>query len=230
MRLIILISLILTFSISAFAQSDEDWDSKEYRIRDFSEIYLRGGYKVFLKQGDEVGLTVKVTDDDVFDHLTVENSGDELRLVMCKDYINYDRVRLYITFKELESLKVEGGLNLRTSGYLDLNDFLLHVEGGAKIEMDMKADDVEIIGEGGVLIELDGVADALIVKLSGAGHVDADELKARDVKFKIEGVGTGSVFATETLYAKIEGVGKIKYRGNPKVTKNIEGLGSVKCD
>jgi hypothetical protein len=40
-------------------------------------------------------------------------------------------------------------------------------------------------------------------------------------------VGTGAVYATETLHAKIEGVGKLKYRGNPEVTKDIEGLGSV---
>ena len=91
----------------------------------------------------------------------------------------------------------------------------------------MKARDVEVIGEGGVLITLNGVADELSVKLSGAGHVDADELKADDVKVKIEGVGTGSVYATKKLYTEIDGVGKVWYKGNPEVTKDIEGLGSV---
>lgn len=223
-------TLTLVFSLNSFAQNDEDWDYRDFGIRDFSEIFLEGGYKVYLTQGDECSLRVKVTDYDVFDHLKVENRGDELRLVMCKDFINYERIRLYITFKELDRIKAEGGMNLRTSGYLDLGNFLLHVEGGAKAELDMKAEDVEIIGEGGVLVELDGVAQSLNVKLSGAGHVDADELKAKDVDFRIEGVGTGSVYATETLNARIEGVGKVKYRGNPRVTKHIEGLGSVKSD
>lgn len=127
-------------------------------------------------------------------------------------------------------MQIEGGVNLKTKGFLDLNNFYVRVEGGAKIELDIKADDVEIIGEGGVMFEIQGVAGTLDVKVSGAGHVDADELKTRDVKFKIEGVGTGSVYATETLYVDIEGVGKVKYRGTPKVSKNIEGIGTVVPD
>ena len=225
---VLLTSLLFLFAISGFSQDEEGWDVKTYDISDFSSIYMEGGYKVVLTQGDEVGLKVKATDNDVFDHLKVENRGDELRLVMCRDYINYKRIRLHVTFKDLNEIKVEGGLNLKTDGYLDLDNFLLHVQGGAKVELDMKAEDVEIIGEGGVLVELDGVSRNLSVKLSGAGHVDADDLKAKDVDFKIEGVGTGSVYATDELYAKIEGVGKIRYKGNPRVTKNIEGLGSVK--
>jgi hypothetical protein len=106
----------------------------------------------------------------------------------------------------------------------------MYVAGGAKIELNMKAKDVQIVGEGGVLFELDGVARSLDVEISGAGHVDAGELKTKDVKFKIEGVGTGSVYATETLFAKIEGVGRVRYHGDPKVTKSIDGLGSVSRD
>ena len=106
----------------------------------------------------------------------------------------------------------------------------VQVEGGAKIDLEVKAEDIELVGEGGVLVQLDGVAESLDVKLSGAGHVDAEDLRVNDASFKIEGVGTGSVHAVETLYAKIEGVGKVRYTGNPKVTRDIEGLGSVKRD
>jgi hypothetical protein len=57
--------------------------------------------------------------------------------------------------------------------------------------------------------------------------VDAGELKADDVTFRIEGVGTGVVYAEKTLNATIKGAGKIRYRGNPDVTEKIEGLGAV---
>ena len=151
-------------------------------------------------------------------------------MVIDRDLINYERIHLYISFKSLNKIKVKGGLNLHTDGYLDLKNIFVHVAGGAKIDLELKGDDVEIIGEGGVLVNLNGVADNLDVRLSGAGHVDAEELRVDHAHFKIEGVGTGSVHAVETLYAKIEGVGKIRYIGNPKVTRDIEGLGSVKRD
>lgn len=232
MKLFGLFSVVIFVFLSGtiVAQQDDDWDSRTYELADFNEIELEGGYRVFLIQGNENSLLVKASDDDVFDYLDVDNNASLLKLKIDRDHFNFDRVNLYITFKELERIEIEGGVKLKTRGYLNLNDFSMHVEGGAKIELNMKARDVNIVSEGGVLFELDGVAETLNVKVSGAGHVDASELKTKDVTFRVEGVGTGSVYATDKLYAQIEGVGKVKYRGHPEVTKNIEGLGSVTND
>jgi len=234
MKQLIVLSLLTILLSPACASPEpsnqEDWESKTYDIGEFTSIYLEGGYKVFLIQGNTNSIRVKASDDDVFDYIQIKNYSDELNVDLEPDHFDFDRIILYITFKDLEKLKIEGGVKLKTKGYLDLNDFELYVAGGAKIEIDMKAEDVEIVGEGGVLFELNGVARSLDVRVSGAGHVDADELKTKDVNFKIEGVGTGSVYATETLVARIEGVGKVKYHGHPKVTKSIEGLGSVTRD
>lgn len=222
---------IYILAFAAFANAtpphEKDWETKTYNIGEFTEIYLEGGYKVFLTQGEKNSVRVKTDDDDVFDYLQVKNHAGELRIDIEPDHFDFDRIVLYITFKQIDKLKIEGGVKLETKGYLDLNDFEMYVAGGAKIELNMKAKDVEIIGEGGVLFELDGVAKSLDIHVSGAGHIDAEELKTKDVDIKIEGVGTGTVYATETLHARIEGVGRIKYSGDPKVTKSVEGLGSV---
>jgi len=225
---VLFLFLVLTVSVSA--QEDSDWSSKDYPVKDFSSIYLKGGFKVYLIQDSKAGLTIKTRDEDVLDKIDVDNRGDELRIEVTRDYLPYERIRLYITFNDLHELKMDGGLNVYSEGYLDLNDFLLHVQGGAKVDLRMKADEVEVIGEGGVMIDLNGVAKSLSVELSGAGHVDAGELQTKHVDFKIEGVGTGNVYATETLNARIEGVGKIRYKGEPRVIQNIEGLGSVSKD
>ncbi|WP_340112773.1 head GIN domain-containing protein [Maribellus mangrovi] len=224
--LALFLALILV-SPALSAQDDDDWASREYSIDDFSELYLYGGYKVFLTQGNKPALTIKTSDSDVLDNLNVKNWGDELRLVMEDDFITYKRIRVYLTFTNLEAIKAEGGLKLETAGFLDLEDFYLSVEGGAKVDLQMKADDVDVAGEGGVLVDLEGVANSLEVRLSGAGHVDADELKCEDAHIEIEGVGTASVYATDKLFAKIDGVGKVSYTGHPKVTEDINGLGSV---
>ncbi|HYQ59318.1 MAG TPA: head GIN domain-containing protein [Draconibacterium sp.] len=230
MKALLLFIVSLLISVQIFAQNDNDWDSRKYEIEDFSAIYLEGGYKVVLTQGDECALTIRTLDEDVLDNLKVENWGNELRLVMDHDFINYKRIRLYITFTHLEAIKAQGGLKLDSEGYLDLDDLYLAIEGGAQVDLKVKAKDVKIVGEGGVLVELDGIAERLAVNLSGAGHVDADELRVNHARFEIEGVGTGSVHAVETLYARIEGVGKVRYSGNPEVTRDIEGLGSVTRD
>lgn len=228
MRFTQIISLVLFLIPSVvYAQNDDDWHTKEYGLDQFFEIYLEGGYRVHLIQGDENKVIVKASDSDVFDYLQIKQWSNELRIDIEPDHLEFDRIALYITFRDLEKLHIEGGVKLYTDGYLDLNDFEVYVAGGAKIDLEMKASNVKIVGEGGVLFDLMGVAQSLNIKLSGAGHVDADEFKTKDVEVEIEGVGTSSFYATETLHAKIEGVGKVKYRGNPEVTKNVDGLGSV---
>ncbi len=226
-KLIITALLMTISSILAFSQ-DDNWEKKTYQIGDFSDIKLYGGFKVFLIQGDECSVLVKATDKDVFDNIKIKNNYGEASIEMDISFFEYRRVNLYITFKTLEKLTIEGGVNLKTNGYLDLKNISVNVEGGASIDLDMKADNVKVYGEGGFLFELKGVANSLDVTIKGAGNVSASELKTKDVTFTVAGFGTGSVYATNTLNAKIEGVGKLRYKGEPKVTEYIDGLGSVK--
>ncbi len=227
---ILLIFFAFVITTTAVAQEDDDWDTKKYELGKFTKIYLEGAFKVYLIQGSDCGLIVKTTNEDVFDDLIASNENGKLRIKLDREFFHFNRVNLYITFNQLEQMEIEGGVNLKTKGYIDLHNFSMSVEGGAKIEMDLKADDIEIAGEGGFLFDLEGVTKNLEVKISGAGHVDADDLKAQNVDFRIEGFGTGSVHAVKELNARIEGVGKIRYKGDPKVTQYIDGLGSVKRD
>ena len=228
MKRMFVLSALLFVGLLASSQNDANWASKDYETGNFNRLYIKGGYKVFLSQGEKCGLTVKATGEDVFDVLRVENSGNELYLAVERKSFDFDRINLYITFKKLEEVKIEGGITLNTEGFLDLNDLSMEVEGGAKIDLKLKADDLRIVARGGMLMRLSGVAKRMDAKLTGAGSLNAEELKTRDVAIFIEGVGTGSVYAERTLDARIEGVGKIVYTGKPRVTEYIDGLGSVK--
>ena len=220
--------LVTVFSIAVFAQEEDDWATKTYEVGEFSQIALDGGFKVNLIQGDKCSVTVKSTNNEVFDKIKINRNQNEVLVKLDASSVMFNRVSLYITFKTLEKLNIEGGVNLKTNGYLDLSNLSVNVEGGANIDLNMKAQKVKVYGEGGFLFELKGVADALDVTIKGAGHVSASELKTKDVSFVVAGFGTGSVYATETLNAKIEGVGKLRYKGDPKVDQYIDGLGSVK--
>ena len=223
------IMFVLGMMVSQLFAAEERWDDDEvrtYDVNDFRRVHLEGGYRIILEQSDKPGLRIRA-DEDVFRYIEVNNEGDELEIRITKNKFDFERLELYITFTDLTDLHIEGGANLETKGYLNLNNFEVHVEGGAKIEMELKVDELYVLGEGGVKFDFEGVAGRFVAKISGAGHVDAIDLKAEDVRFEIEGVGAGSVHATETLKASIEGVGKFKYRGNPDVDKDINGIGYV---
>lgn len=228
-QLIIVFLFFLFITPSCFSSSSSQWNDDEVKtfdISNFERIVLEGGYKVVLKQSDQPGLRIKA-DEEFFDYLQVDSDGHTLSVTLRERHLNFGGVVLYIEFVDLKELAIQGGVKLETKGYVDLSDFYLRVEGGAKIEMEMKVDHLKAIGEGGVSFNFRGVAKTMDTRISGAGHIDAGELKTQAVTIEIEGVGGGSVYATDRLNAKIEGVGKIRYKGDPEVKKIVEGLGVV---
>ncbi len=228
-QLIAIFLFFLFITSSCFSSTSPEWDDDEiqtYEISNFERIMLEGGYKVILKQSDRPGLRIKA-DEEFFEHIKVDSDGHTLSVTLRDRHFNFGGVILYIEFVDLSELGIEGGVKLETKGYVDLSDFYLRVEGGAKIEMEMKVDHLKVVGEGGVSFNFRGVAKSMDARISGAGHMGADELKTQVVTIEIQGVGGGSVYATDLLNAKIEGVGKIRYKGDPEVKKIIEGLGLV---
>jgi hypothetical protein len=207
----------------------DDADTRTYKVQPFTKIYLEGGYKVILEQGSQPGLRIK-TDEDNFEYIDVQSDAESLSLKIKKKHFDFDELVLYITFTNLEKLEIEGGIRLETKGYVDLKDFYMHVSGGAVIEMNLKANKLKLIGEGGVKFEFDGIADELDATISGAGYLDAIDLKTKRTDCKIEGACAASVYATEVLNATISGVGKIRYKGDPQVFKKIDGIGLVSRD
>jgi len=225
----LMISKLFASPVMPVQQPWDDTDTRTYQVQPFTKIHLEGAYKVILEQGSQSGLRIK-TDEDNFKYIDVQTDAQSLNLKISKKRFDFDELILYITFKDLEKLVVEGGMSIETRGYVDLKDFYLHVSGGASVELNMKANDVKVIGEGGVKFEFDGIANSLDATISGAGYLDAIDLKTKKANIKIEGVGTGSVYATDVLNATISGVGKIRYKGNPQVYKKIEGIGLVSND
>ena len=225
---VFLIPLFLTAVNAAPVKLSQDGgESKTYSIGNFTEVFLSGSFKVQLIQGRNNSLEVHTSDIKAFDYLDIGNDRGVLRINVKRKLFDFSKVTVYITFQELERLEIEGGVQLETKGYLELEDISLHLKGGTKIDFFVKAGKMVIISEGGVLFHTEGIAESLDVRMYGAGHVDAGELQSRDVRFRIEGVGTGKVYPTSSLNAVIKGAGKIRYKGDPRVSKEIEGLGSV---
>lgn len=225
----IFVSKIFAEPVMPVASAGDEPGIRTYQVQPFTKIYLEGAFKVVLEQGAQSGLKIK-TDEDNFKYVTVDSNPEILSLKITKKHFSIDELVLYITFKDLEKLEIEGGVNLETNGYVDLKDFILRVEGGATIEMNVKANRMDVVGEGGVKFEFDGVSEELDARISGAGYLDAIDLKTKKCDVKIEGVGAGSVYSTDFLNATISGVGKIRYKGDPKVFKKIEGVGVVSPD
>jgi hypothetical protein len=196
-------------------------------VESFNRIKLEGGYTVELQQGDVQADLVIRTTESMMNRIDVKVDGDQLRITTNLHNVSTDEVKLIITVKNLEELIIEGGVNLSTTGVLNLKDFNLEVKGGANVKMHLNAQDFTARAEGGVNMDFKGSANLFNARTEGAGNIDADNLEAKIVRCRVAGVGNASVYATQELHAHLEGVGKIGYRGNPEIFKEVNGIGVV---
>jgi hypothetical protein len=221
----ILLSLSLLSGVNA--QNLNDKNKRDYPVSNFDKVYIEGNYRVYLYHSEKPFLKIEAPSDDMYDAIEVNSDGGSLKLSVRKKRFNLNRIELHLGFPTLKELEVSGDIKLTTDGYLEVNDLDIKVEGGASVDMSLKAKNISVASEGAVILEMRGVAESLAVKVSGAGHVNARELTCKEVNFRVEGVGFGSVYATDLLDVKIEGVGKVTYKGNPEIKRIIEGLGKV---
>ena len=222
-----MILISFPFVQAASGQDNPDKNKRIYPVGNFDKILLEGNYRVYLYHSEKTFLKIEAPSDDMYDAIEVNSNNGALQLSIKKTRFYLNRIELHIGSPNLRELEVSGDIKLTTDGFLDVNDLDLLVQGGANVDMSLKAKNIAVRCEGAVLLELRGVADNLSVKISGAGHVNARELTAKEVTIRVEGVGFGSVYATNLLDVKIEGVGKVTYKGNPDIKRIISGLGKV---
>jgi hypothetical protein len=121
---------------------------------------------------------------------------------------NRRRITLKITVPRLDALEVEGGNDVRLTGFA-----------GGK---------THIHAAGAAHILAEGHLNELTVRMSGAGHGDFSRLIADEAKVIVEGVGSVIVHPKDTLDATMNGVGAILYTGNPReVNTRMNGLGTI---
>lgn len=180
-------------------------------VGEFDSIDMEGAARLEISVGSPESLTIEAR-EDVAKRVNVEVRGDTLHIKSKpKDWFissGRPRVTLRITVPRLESLQLEGGNDVRLTGF----------DGGES----------RIRAQGAAHIKAKGRLDELTVHMAGAGHADLSDLIADEAKITVDGVGSVYVHPKDTLDATMNGVGAILYTGSPReVNTHMNGLGTI---
>ena len=195
---------------------NESWDrgptiTQTREVESFDAIRVKGGLRLEIAVGQPASVTITGPERSVR-RLETEVNGSTLNVATShKDWVlikNNDRLTVKIGVPRLEELRLNGGNDVRVSGF-----------SGGK---------TRIGSAGATHIVADGTLDKLTVRLSGAGHADLSKLNASEAQVTVDGVGSVIVNAREALDATMNGVGSIVYIGTPqRVSTRMHGLGSI---
>lgn len=170
---------------------------------------------------------------NILDVMETSISNGELKIYFQRNKLvgRHDRVSIYVSAPNINSLGVNGSGNLYVQQPIRTDNMDLKITGsGAMRIADMKVDGnltARISGSGDVAIST-GTADHQAIEISGSGSMDFLNVAAHNADVHISGSGSAKVNISDVLNVSISGSGDVYYMGSPKVNSSISGSGKVR--
>lgn len=173
----------------------------------FTSVDISGAYDVQIVAQKEQSLEIE-GDDNLLPLIKTEVKGNVLTIGNEQGLSTRGKLRVRLSVPKLDGIT--------TSGASDI------------IISNVKSDAFKIDTSGAGSLQISGETKTLEAKLSGAGDINAKDLRAEKVNITSSGAANAEVYASEELQASVSGAGNINYYGDPKVvSKDISGVGSL---
>ena len=210
--------------------------SQKREVSAFTEISLRIGANVHLKQGNTQSVEVSGK-EATLEKLIIEVNDRKLVIRYPNDtrfsQWSPGTVDVYVTIPQIDALVIFGSGSIVSEGSIESRILDLTISGSGDIKLDdLKAEKVSATLSGSGNIHLSGKQNTAEFKavISGQGNVKAIEFPADNVDVNISGSANCWVNSVKNLVVRLAGSGNVVYRGNPSVDSSIFGSGKVKAE
>lgn len=222
MKHIILSMALLMVSSAAISETATHY---ELDVKEFSELKVVDGINVnYVCNADSAGKAVFTTTANLASVLMFSNNGGKLEMQIATDGINYRNlptVTVYSNF--LTRVENCGDSTVKVMNVEPCPRFKARLIGNGRLVvrnlnrvLNLEAD----IRTGNGTLVIDGSCDAAKYNTTGSGVIQADEMKANNVKCTLAGTGSIGCWVSDKLTIIGAGSGKVYYRGTPKEIKN----------
>lgn len=240
----VLMALLIITSVQAQKKETRNVDT-------FSQISYRVPGKLYLRQGSQQKVEIE-GDEEVLGKIKTTVGGNKLTIETESSWRNWssnDKVNIYITMKNIESLHVAGSGNLIAESKITANDLDLKVSGSGSMQLEAEADgrinmdvsgsgridfkgkgkslDSDVSGSGKVALKAT-INDQSDFGISGSGEIEASG-SANRVRATISGSGKvlAAGFESNRCEVRISGSGDVEINVKDEIDANISGSGSV---
>lgn len=181
--------------------------SEKRDLNDFSGIDVSGAFEVEVVSQKDFRVEIEA-DDNLLSQIKTEVRNGILRISSEDDIKTKNSIRIRISAPDIDRIEVSGATKFSL--------------------VDLKNDELKLDISGVSKVKLSGVTGNLSAEISGASHVDAENLKAATATIEASGASHVEVNVSEELVADASGASKINYSGSPKNTrKNSSGVSSI---
>jgi hypothetical protein len=207
--------------------------SQKREVSAFTEISLKIGANIHLKQGSTQSVEVKAN-ENTLSKLITEVKDRKLVVRYPSDSWfskwNPGPVEINITIPQIDGLVISGSGSIVSDAKIESRILNLTISGSGDIKLgNLSAEKVTAVISGSGNITISGTQNAADLKatISGSGNIKALDFPANNVDVKIAGSGNCKVNSVKNLVARLAGSGNIIYRGNPLIDSSIAGSGKL---
>ncbi|MBJ6118574.1 DUF2807 domain-containing protein [Pontibacter sp. BT310] len=206
-------------------------NTKTFPFSNFDHINIAGHYHVQIKQGNRHQVTVRGSQREI-NKMEVRENGGELTIESEDKVFNlfedHEPVLIQITVPDLQRLELSGAIKADVIG-INTNELDLELAGAVKAAINVRARTIRADIAGATSTRFTGTTDRLELDAAGACKVNAEQLRASDVRVEASGANKIDVYATSSLTADASGASRISYKGNP-ASKQINADGASKVE
>ena len=202
--------------------------SKDREItNDFTKVRVSSGIDLFIKQGNQVELTVEA-DENLHEYIMTEVEGDQLKIYIDGNIWRAKARKVYLTVTDIEGLRATSGSDVVSDGVLRVKDFEVSTTSGADMRIEVEANHVSSSSSSGSDLIISGTTDTHDSSASSGSSVSAYGLESREVSARASSGADVEVYASESITAKASSGGDVRYKGSPKkVSKKTSSGGGV---
>lgn len=203
--------------------------TKTRNVGEYDQIKIAGFFDVYLVEGKEGKLSIKI-EDNLLEYLITEVVDGKLKIKIKKGVNINSRMGIFITIpvKDIDAVTLSGSGDITGKMLIKADDFYTSVSGSGDIVLNVEANNIssKVTGSGDITIK--GRTKNLETRVTGSGDYHGYSLNAENVIAKVTGSGDISVIALKEINARVTGSGDIIYKGSPEVEDTkVTGSGDI---
>jgi hypothetical protein len=225
-----LLALLLLSVIPAAAGAA----NRTYIITDFDSLRLEAPIDVAVETGRGISARGE-GDGDVLERVELDVSARVLSIRLKsspyegRKSATSGMTRLVLTVPALRRIQLSGAGALRAKGLDRARAEILSAGSGSIAVTDIDSDTLNVALVGSGSVALAGKAKSVVMRVSGAGALDAKALSASDLDLRLDGAAAVAVKADRVAKIVAAGPGSILVGGKAACTVNHSGSGAVSC-
>jgi hypothetical protein len=233
-----LFSIIGLLCFVIIAQAQKVINDPNVEVRNvggsFTGVSVSDGIDLYLSPGDET-VAISASRPEHRERIKTEIKNGVLRIwYESKSGININfnddrKLRAYVSYKKLNSLKASGGSDVLIDGSIRSSELRMDFSGGSDFKGKVEVENLKVAQSGGSDVNISGRANTLSVDASSGSDFNGYNLVTEICDLEASGGSDIEITANKELSAQASGASDIHYRGKPNVkSAKASGASEVK--